>query len=240
MQSGVCLKGHQNPEGQNYCGICGQILPREGIEIESPDQVVMESRHRRAPARWLVLLALIGAIGAATAVRAETTSGQQASPPLSPTATPTGYVPTTHGDVSSLVPGVDILPPGQTAIVNELWRVTVSGVNRDATQDIEAFSYLNGPPRLGYQYVLVRVNLRNVGDVPRAPSSDLDFSLMTTTGLHPPTDVLAPSDVESIGELFPGASTGADLVFEVMPSQTGELLLSVAGGSEADAQFMAL
>lgn len=212
MHTAVCLKGHENPEDHDFCGSCGQLLPRDGIEIENEKLgSLMDPAHRprRSQFRPLVLVGILGGLAGATlagivgaaaiaAPVAQVVSVSPASPP-SP-----GFVPVVPTGVDpNFLRGIHLIAPGEAATVSGAWRVSVAGVNRDATSDLEEISYLN-TPRMGLKYVLVRIHLERLGDEPSSPSSDLSFSLMTGPGFNPSRTRAIRTTSPASASSFPG------------------------------------
>ncbi len=118
--------------------------------------------------------------------------------------------------------------PGETFEYGD-WELTLDETNTDATQDVidyQLAEYGNDPeytepPRDGNVYITVPVTVTYTGaysgETYRDPAYDLLFAYVSADGNTYATesDVTAPSDMYSVGELYPGGTGEADVLMEV-------------------------
>jgi len=117
-----------------------------------------------------------------------------------------------------------------TPLVFETWAVTVTEVLRGdaARQAIADANQFNSPPRDGFEYLLVTMQLENISDKPEAQNVASGIGLRATGDRnvsYPIAAVVPPQPLE--GELLPDATTTGQQVVEV-PSGEGNLMFVVS------------
>ena len=95
--------------------------------------------------------------------------------------------------------------------------ITVTGVQRDAWASLRSVSPANQPPRQGFEYVMVNLEIRYAsgpGDLP-ASLDRFDFSVLDSQNtLYSPAFVVEPQPL--VGQtVFPGAVVNGSITFQV-------------------------
>jgi hypothetical protein len=165
--------------------------------------------------------------------------------------------PVSSGPVSTSVPGTTTRPasttvpaasrPGGTragavalgaaATVEDLWRITVVSVNRDAWTVVQKASTFNDPPAANERMVLITVKVENVSKNDDAESiSDFEFqltgSLNKVYSSFSDDNQCGQIDDDLNADLFPGGQARGDICFKVPRDETNLLLIWEAFGPE--------
>lgn len=152
----------------------------------------------------------------------EPTSTPQPTATTEPTATPTpepAEVGTSRSNPLAL----------GTELGFETWAVTITEVIRGeaANQAIATANQFNDPPREGFEYVLISLDLANIGTKQEAQDTSFAVDVRLTGDrnvLYGPASVVKPKPLE--GQLFPGGTTSGQIAFEV-PKEEQNLMLRV-------------
>ena len=166
-------------------------------------------RARSIAAAVLVAVLMLGAL--VNLARVEAAPGASSSRPILQSA---------PGDSRA-----EPVPLGETAAAGP-WRLTILEVvgGADATARVTAARALNGAPREGFDYVLVRVRAENGGDRALTIDGD-DFGLTGATGLvRRFAGAIAP-DPALGATVGPGEATEGWVVFGAPSDETSLLLI---------------
>ncbi len=201
-----------------------------------------------------LILALLNACGApatgdspAASQTAANDSAVAESPQADPTAAPAPTkTPEPTATPAPAEPGLsrsNPLPLGTEARF-KTWAITVKDVTRGeaANAAIAAANQFNEPPRDGHEYVLLGVDVTNIGEEQEAqdPSFGVDVRVTGERNvLYSRASVVTPQRFE--GQLFPGGTASGQLAFEVPLGETN-LLAYVAESLSFDnnARFVAV
>jgi hypothetical protein len=203
----TCRNGHENEPGSKFCEQCGVALVATAARLEPPPagesappgpvgsprtQGQPASMGGGIPARTVVLLAAVIAIGAAAAtgglvyflsgddaesVSPEPTATIPATIPAQPT--PTAVPTDTPTPTPTPLPGETAgnpLPLGVAKRGFDGWEVFVARADFDAVQEVLARNPLNEPPADGNTFVIVRLSATNREAQPDAGSDTTEFS----------------------------------------------------------------
>lgn len=117
--------------------------------------------------------------------------------------------------------------PLGTTVSNNEWQVTVNSVDPDATDSVLAENQFNDPPADGNVYLLASVTITRGGEEPGS-SFELGFHFVTESGNvigDYEALVVAPDEL-GWDELYPGASTTGNVVFEVPAADAGTIRIT--------------
>ncbi|MFO7169891.1 MAG: hypothetical protein DIU80_017860 [Chloroflexota bacterium] len=156
-------------------------------------------------------------------------------------ATPEPAEPEPTPEPATLPPGAtrqDPLPLA-TEVRLSTWAVTVTEVLRgdEAVQAIAAANSFNEPPGEGMTYVLLTLQVQNIGVEQEAQSPRFGVRVRLTGAanrLYDSASVVVPQPLE--GELFPGGATVGQIAFEVPENETNLLALITESFSFDDTQ----
>ena len=154
------------------------------------------------------------------------------------TATETSPGPT---EPSVVAPGATMADPisrGQTSRLDD-WEVGVVGFTPDANEFVRTPRW-NDRPRPGYQFVLVKLSIKNLGTEASQPQirstivvpEDESFFRLRW-------DLVYPHEIDNIGRMPPGTATQANRVFEV-PTEDVPGATMVHVSEAPDGAFFAL
>ena len=122
------------------------------------------------------------------------------------------------------------IPLGESAVVDETWRIDVLDVNRDAWPAIEAANDFNDPPAAGERMLMIEVGVENVSEDDVAENiGGFEFALAGSRNeLYTQFDDehycgLIPDELGA--ELLPGGKTEGNLCFKVSEDETGFVLV---------------
>jgi hypothetical protein len=145
-------------------------------------------------------------------------------------ATPEPEAPTPTPAPAALPPGATRQEPLPLASEVRLptWAVTVTEVLRgdEAAQAIAAANSFNEPPGEAMTYVLLTVQVQNIGTEQEAQSPSMGVRVRLTGAanrLYDSASVVVPEPLE--GELFPGGAAVGQMAFEVPADETNLLAL---------------
>lgn len=131
-------------------------------------------------------------------------------------------------------------PIGSTITSGE-WTVVVNSFNPDATAEILAESQFNDPPAEGSVYALANITGTYTGDDKGLPAAAIQIAFVTESGNtinSYDTFVIVPEPLDSLGELYAGASSTGNIVLEIPAGDAG--LLRVTPGMFEDDVFVTL
>jgi hypothetical protein len=159
----------------------------------------------------------------AGAGRAQTTAGGRATPPAAATPEAGRFTQPVAVDVG--LSRARPVPLGHTVAAGPLaLRVFDVRGGKGAIDAVLAASSANDPPRDGVTYVMVRLAVRNDGDVPVSVSGN-DFGLTGESGVVQRFLDVIPPDPPLAATLAPGAATDGWVVFAMPDNERGLLLL---------------
>jgi hypothetical protein len=113
-------------------------------------------------------------------------------------------------------------------VVTDNWEISVSEVIRgaDAWNMVLAANQFNDPPEDGFEYVAVKVKVRNIGTEDEA--MNIDAYSFNTTGsagvLHDAPSVVEPEPALSV-YLFPGGEFEGWIIMQAAIDETNLLLI---------------
>lgn len=174
-----------------------------------------------------------------------------------PTNAPTNrWLSSTPVSLTVEVPEADIATPQTSAVGTGLtraapalvgtrvragdWEVRVLGSTPDGTSAVMAENQFNDPPRTGWQFYLVEVELTYRGTGSETPFLRVNFAgLGRGNVLRDDSCGVIPDELDDLTELFAGGSITGNICFEAQSSEVdaGGMLLVVdgaAGGSAFD------
>lgn len=134
-------------------------------------------------------------------------------------------------DVNSSVLGTrdNPLPIGTTVEISDgmgaIWEVTLGAPILDASEIVLGENMFNDEPPEGFQYALLPVTAKYMGDDTGTPSWDLNFAFVSAAGTtHKTYDVfvVVPDDLESSNELYPGGIAEGNIGIAI-PTSDAEL-----------------
>jgi hypothetical protein len=130
----------------------------------------------------------------------------------------------------------DAIKLGDSAVVEDTWRLTVINVNKDAWNAVKNENSFNDPPSANERVVLVRLSAENVSS-DNTPQHIGDFEV-SLTGSHNELyssydqdhGCFAPDELDA--QLYPKGKTQGNVCFRIPADETGLLLVwdSFTGG----------
>lgn len=129
--------------------------------------------------------------------------------------------------------------PLGTTVANDDWELTVNSVVLDATAEVVAENMFNDDPAAGNVYRMVNVTATYVGEE-SGSTFELRFHYVTQSGnviADYDTFVVGPDELDT-AELYSGASTSGNVVFEVPDGDEGTVRIAL--GLFSDEVFFAL
>ncbi|MEZ3161381.1 hypothetical protein AB1K54_12695 [Microbacterium sp. BWT-B31] len=122
------------------------------------------------------------------------------------------------------------------------WDVTINGVTLGATDQVVAANIINQAPEAGYEYILINVTVTYTGPDKGMPAlTSIAYVTpegVTIDGLD--SFAVAPDPLDTLSELYTGASATGNIVLAV-PSATADAgVLVVTPGILADDVFVAV
>lgn len=119
--------------------------------------------------------------------------------------------------------------------------VTVSDVDTNADAEVKKANPYNEAPAKGSQYVMVTLDLEQIGAGPTMPMVELSMSIVTTKGNSYDQQFFdVPNDISGIADMFKGAKETGVVVFEVPKSDIKGSTLRVQGGFGTQEAFFAV
>lgn len=122
------------------------------------------------------------------------------------------------------------------------WDITINSVTLGATDQVLAANQFNEAPEAGYEYILVNVTATYTGDDKGMPAfTQVGYVTpdgVTIDGLD--TIVVAPDELDTLTELYTGASVTGNIALAVPSATAGDGVLVVTPGLLADDVFVAV
>ena len=186
----TCANGHENAEGQKFCGECGAVIPEPARSFAVSAGPRSLSRRRRwltvrrnqfiagGVAAAVVVLVLILVLGGGGSKATSNAANSGTSPDQGPSLT----TPTT----TSLAGGsiTQPLPVGSPTTTTNGWKMTLGGFNANATGAVVSFNQFNDQPPPGMHYASLNVHAEwtgvGTGNPFSAPSVNLIGALKTS------------------------------------------------------------
>lgn len=126
-------------------------------------------------------------------------------------------------------------PAGSTVVLSdisgEIYEITFGTATLDAGAIIAAENMFNDPADEGFQYILVPVTFKYVGEETGTPWLDVTFEFVSAAGTtHDGTTgiVVAPQPITDINELYPDASATGNVVLMVPSADIEKGALTVS------------
>jgi hypothetical protein len=126
---------------------------------------------------------------------------------------------------------------------NPNYTVVIGAVNLDANAAIAAENQFNAPPTPGNQYILVPVTITYVGTTTGAPAYEVDVAFVSAAGTTHSTfdaSVVAPTPLNSVNELYPGAVATGNVAILVPSADIAAGALTVGTLFGGEKTFVAL
>jgi hypothetical protein len=180
-----------------------------------------------SPVAWLV--AIVVAIASLASFGAGLSSGLQDDPPgVEQPADPQAEVEEAEEEPRADGSALDSPLPFGTVVSVDDWAgkfdVSFGAINWDATALIKAENMFNSDPTAGMKYIMLPVTMTNTDDEEWNASGTFfwgDIKLVADgRGFNEGAFVVAPGDLSSQGELYPGGTVTGNVVFEVPVEMT--------------------
>lgn len=179
------------------------------------------------------------AFGSSTVTAAPPTAAEEATAGETTTAE-SGDAAEPPADANGAAEGTRANPyPLGTTLVGDEWELTVNSYNPDATADVLAENPFNEPPAEGNVYSLANVTITYTGDS-SGTSFEISVAYVSAGGnvINSYDNMAVAPDGLGLDELYNGASTSGNVIFEVAAGDDG--LLRVQPGLFADEVFVAI
>ena len=139
-------------------------------------------------------------------------------------------------------------PAGTSVTVKDVagsptYTVVIGAVNMDAGAQVAADNQFNEPAKPGTQYIIIPVTFTYIGKETGTPGSDVNVNFVSAAGTtHRSSDVntVVNNDINSLNELYPGATGSGNVVIEVPSADITKGLLTIGSLFGNDKFFIKL
>lgn len=122
------------------------------------------------------------------------------------------------------------------------WEVTINSVTLGATDQVLKENTFNEKPEAGYEYILINVTAKYIGeDKQMAAFTQVEYVTpdgVTIDGLK--SLAVAPNKLDTLSELYKGASVTGNIALSVPSATAGDGVLAVQPGMLADEVYVAV
>lgn len=130
-------------------------------------------------------------------------------------------------------------PLGST-VSGDDWSVTINSVDLDANDAVAAENEFNDPAPDAMTYIMVNATITYDGDSDSGEMPWTTIEYVTTDGNTISESGVVPDPLDTVSELYPGASTSGNVALVVPSDSAGDGVLAVSPGALSDNAYVAV